>query len=333
MSSRSVSVVIEWDNVRLSELDRARRMLSTLAAEAARVHEAPDWATPEETAFLSDVVLPLDVLVTFDSTEFTEAELREVVDACLPAGATAVALRTVPVPGGRYYALKNAGAQASSGEYIIFLDSDAVPEPGWLSGMLTAFADPDRRVVGGNTYIEPTGIYGKTFALAWFFQPRLPDGPPVPVTNFLANNVGFHRGSFLPDGFDLEEGLSKGACQRLSRRLIESGTGIWRAPRAHCSHPPPNGVGHFVERAIAHGRDMALGPAGMAVTPVGSLTRFLKNQRSAVERIIRNRERVNLSVSEVPVSVAIAATYYTLFFVGEAMSHAAPGWMRRNFQL
>ena len=259
MAGHAVSIVIEWDNVRLSELDRARRMLSTLASEAVTVRQAPSWASAEEAAFLAGVVLPLEVLVTFDSTEFTEAALQSVVNACLPAETDAISLRTVPVPGGRYYALKNTGAQSSSGEYIVFLDSDAVPEPGWLAGMLSAFADPQRRVVGGNTFIEPTGVYGKTFALAWFFQPRLEDGPPVPVTNFLANNVAFHRASFLPGGFDLEDGLSKGACQRLSRRLISSGTGIWRATRARCSHPAPNGMGHFVERAIAHGRDMALG--------------------------------------------------------------------------
>ena len=333
MTRHTVSVVIEWDNVRLSELDRARRMLSTLASEAERVRQAPPWASAEEAAFLAEVVQPLEVLVTFDSTEFTEAELRSVVEACLPPESGAIAFRTVPVPGGRYYALKNSGAGASTGDYIVFLDSDAVPEPGWLAAILGGFADPERRVIGGNTYIEPSGVYGKTFALTWFFPQRAVDGPVVPATHFLANNVAFRRHSFLPEGFDLEEGLSKGACQRLGQRLRDSGTVIWRAPRAHCSHPPPNGLGHFVSRAIAQGRDNALGPVGKAVTPVGSIQRLVRNQRSAASRILRDRQSVGLALPEVPVSLAIAGTYYAFYFLGEAMSHAAPGWMRRNFQL
>jgi len=333
MSRHAVSVVIEWDNVRLSELDRARRMLSVLADEAGRVREAPPWASPEEAAFLGGVPQPIEALVTFDSTEFSEGELMAVVRACLPPEPSALALRPVPVPGGRYYALKNAGAAASRGDLLVFLDSDAVPEPGWLRGLLAGFTDPERKVIGGNTYIESTGIYSKTFALAWFFPPRGADGPPVPASNFLANNVAFRRGAFLPVGFDLEDGLSKGACQRLSQRLREAGTGIWRAPRARCSHPPPNGIRHFVARAIAQGRDIALSPSSKAVTPGESVGRLIRNQQAAAAKILQHRREVGMSAVELPVSLVIAATYYALYFAGEVMSHAAPTWMRRHFQL
>lgn len=328
-----VSVVIEWDNVRLSELDRARRMLAALAGQAAEVRKAPRWASPEEAAFLAGVTLPLEALVTFDSTEFTEAELRGVVEACLPPDTEGIALRFVPVPGGRYYALKNAGATQSSGDLVVFLDSDAVPESGWLQGLLAGFADAGRKVIGGNTYLEPVGTYGKTFALTWFFPPRADDGPLEPAQYFLANNVAFRRATFLPAGFDLEEGLSKGACRRLGRRLLDTGVQIHRAPRARCGHPPPNGARHFVERAIAQGRDNALSPTGRAVTFGGSVRRLLRNQRTATMRLLRRRREVGLGAGEVPVGLAIAWSYYALYFAGEALSHAAPTWMRRHFQL
>lgn len=333
MTRHTVAVIIEWDNVRLSELDRARRMLSLLVTEAAQVRVPPPWASPEEAAFLAGMAQPIEVIVTFDSTQFSEAELRAVVGTCLPPTADAIALRTLPMPGLRYYALKNAGAAAASGDFIVFLDSDAVPEPGWLAALLAGFANPARGVIGGNTHIEPEGTYGKTFALTWFFPPRSEDGPPVLAGSFLANNVAFRRDAFLPAGFELEEGLSKGACVRLARRLREAGIEIWRAPRARCSHPPPNGLAHFVSRAIAEGRDNALGPTGMALTPGGSVRRLVRNQRSAASSILRGRREGTLSAREVPISLAIAGSYYTLLFLGEAMSHAAPGWMRRRFQL
>lgn len=333
MSSGTVSVVIEWDNVRLSELDRARRMLAGLAAQAADVRQAPAWASPAEAAFLAGLALPIEALVTFDSEEFPEAELRGVVEACLPADSGAIALRFVPVPGGRYYALKNAGAAASHGDLVVFLDSDAVPEPGWLQALLAGFADADTQVIGGNTYIEPAGVYGKTFALTWFFPLRTADGPLEPARYFLANNVAFRRRTFLPAGFDLEDGLSKGACRRLGERLLGAGVAIHRAPRARCSHPPPNGARHFVERAIAQGRDNTLTPTGKRVTLGGSVRRLGRHQRSAVRQLLRRRHEVGLSAAEVPVGLAISGTYYALYFAGEVMSHVAPAWMRRHFQL
>jgi hypothetical protein len=329
----TVSVVIEWDNVRLSELDRARRMLAALAGQAAEVRTAPEWASPAEATFLAGVALPVEALVTFDSTEFTEEELRRVVETCLPLDRAGITLQFVPVPGGRYYALKNAGATRSAGDLVVFLDSDAVPEPGWLQGLLAGFADADRKVIGGNTYLEPEGTYGKTFALTWFFPRRSPDGPLEPAQYFLANNVAFRRATFLPAGFDLEEGLSKGACRRLGRRLLGTGVQIYRAPRARCGHPPPNGARHFVERAIAQGRDNALSPTGKAVTLGGSVRRLLRNQRTAAVQLLRHRREVGLGAAEVPVGLTIAWIYYSLYFAGEAMSHAAPSWMRRHFQL
>ena len=56
--------------------------------------------------------------------------------------------------------------------YRAFLDSDVVPEPGWLDRLLDALAGPGVEVVAGGTYVEPVGLVGKTFALTWFFPLR-----------------------------------------------------------------------------------------------------------------------------------------------------------------
>src|SRR5688572_19196235 len=41
---------------------------------------------------------------------------------------------------------RNAGARLASGELLVFLDADCVPEPGCLAALLAPFADP--RVAG-----------------------------------------------------------------------------------------------------------------------------------------------------------------------------------------
>ena len=62
MSILGVTVVIEWDNVRLSELDRARRMLGALARQAEALHEAPSWATEAELARQAEAPAPFRFL-------------------------------------------------------------------------------------------------------------------------------------------------------------------------------------------------------------------------------------------------------------------------------
>lgn len=55
---------------------------------------------------------------------------------------------------------------------IVFLDSDVIPEEGWLAGLLRAFRNPAVQVVCGGTYISLEGLYSKTVALFWFFPLR-----------------------------------------------------------------------------------------------------------------------------------------------------------------
>ena len=55
-----------------------------------------------------------------------------------------------PAGGLRYYALKNLGAQLCEQPVVVFLDSDVVPEPGWLRRLLEPFARRDVEVVGGS---------------------------------------------------------------------------------------------------------------------------------------------------------------------------------------
>jgi cellulose synthase/poly-beta-1,6-N-acetylglucosamine synthase-like glycosyltransferase len=58
---------------------------------------------------------------------------------------------------------RNAGCEATTGDWVVFLDADAVPEPGWLDGLL-AGAGPDVDAVAGGvvngTPGHPVGTAG-----------------------------------------------------------------------------------------------------------------------------------------------------------------------------
>ena len=58
---------------------------------------------------------------------------------------------------------RNIGAARATGEVIVFLDADAVPEPGWLSGLLDALAASRWAAAGAianGTPGSPTGTAG-----------------------------------------------------------------------------------------------------------------------------------------------------------------------------
>ena len=167
-----MSIVIEWENARLSEAQRSLRMLNELARQL-------DIEVQETSREIEILVLHNSGVVEREAIEALICEVR-------PLDAWPTQVRRLASGGRLYYEQKNFGAANSVGDIVLFLDSDVVPEPGWLHSILATFADFEVSVVSGSTYVEPGSFYERAVALFWLFPLRS-------ASNGVANAQSFWR--------------------------------------------------------------------------------------------------------------------------------------------
>lgn len=317
------SIVIEWENIQLAEADRCAAMLVELTRQIDAFGNPPGGGAQD-----------FEILVIFDDRKLPEAGVREFVAACMPAMPARAELRFLAGSGRGYYEQKNFGAQAARGRFVIFLDSDVIPEPGWLSRLLGSFDDPQVEVVCGNCFLDTGDLVSKAMALTWFFPLRDDREVLVRQNWFFANNVAFRREVAIAYPFAPLAGSSRVACRLLARRLTASGRGLFVNTAARVSHPAPNGLRHLLLRGLVQGRDNVLfdresGRGGA----IESARRAVGMQFRAWKRVLRHRRRVNLSVFAVPAALAIASIYYACCAVGDAATRLCPGWAGRHLRV
>lgn len=320
----SVSVVIEWENARLSELGRTREMLAALSTQLREVEDR--------------MAEPPELIVLHDAEAVDPALVRGCVEEAFGTPPR-IALRTETTDGDGYYAQKNAGAALATRDLLLFLDSDVVPEPGWLSTLLGNFADPKVDVVCGNTYVDAEDFASRAFALFWFFPLRsaaTPDAAPVESEHFFANNVVFRRELFNAYRFP-ELPMMRGQCVQLARRLREDGHTILIDRRARVSHPPPNGLSHFVRRALVEGHDAVqqdrLRGGGRYGFGLGTPWRFVRSVGGAAKRIGTHRKDVGLGPVGAAGAMGLALGYYALCAAGEVLGRVSPGLVKRHLSV
>jgi Glycosyl transferase family 2 len=320
------SIVIEWYNLTYADHSRAARALAALESQASALR-APDAGPVSLDA-------PLEVIVCFD-TSLDQAAVRSALGG-FGTRDRAVDARLLPVRDSCYTQLKNAGARVATGEILVFLDSDVIPEDGWLAALLLALQDPAVSAVVGNTYTDYTcgSTYARAMALAWMFPLRDASDALTTTSCFYANNVAFRRDVFLAHPFAETPGLTHRPATLLVDELARAGIPIWHAAAARAAHPPPNGPMHFVRRAMAGGRARVLGAANAADRAVlRGLAADARAMSWSCGRILRERRRVGLRSWQVPAALIIAAGYHTLFAAGALLTAAFPGFMRQRFVL
>jgi len=340
MQGPRLSIVIEWENVLLAEVDRSKRMLNQLRRQVRALRQLKAYAgASEEDRFLAKFTEPVEVVVLYNDDEIDRADMEAILDELIPEENPDLYVRIEPATGVHYYELKNIGALRASGNFILFLDSDVVPEDGWLLQLLAPLAAAEVHVVGGDAYIEPDDIVAKAFSLFWFFDPpKLQlngDGALQRRGHFYANNVVFRAEVLSAHPFPvLKEGQTRGACVQLAQELEAAGIGVYRNSRARVSHPAPNGIGHFFTRAMAQGRDRVFS-LGEGFHPKKAFQTYLTDMRVLQRGLRREDVRAlhNIQLHEVPAVLAIGMAYLTTRFAGQLLAHARPEYARARFHI
>jgi hypothetical protein len=317
------TIVIEWENIRLAATDRCIAMLGELGRQ---IEGFAGGSVGGEQDF--------EVILTFDEGIVSEADVRSFVEHALPRVPTRAELRYVAGLGRHYYDQKNLGGAAARGHVVVFLDSDVIPEPGWLSQLLASFDDPRVEVVCGNCFLDTPDLVSKALALGWFFPLRDDRDALVRQDWFFANNVAFRRELRARYPFEPLPGSSRGACRLLARRLSADGRGLFVNTSARVTHPAPNGLRHLALRALAQGRDNLLFERAIGKGSIlGSVKRAARLQARAWFRVLRHRRAVGLGACAVPAALAVNVFYYGLYVIGDATTRMAPGWATRNLRV
>ncbi len=278
------------------------------------------------------LVSPVELIVCVEDVALEEC--REVVREALGRDAGLFELRLLPARG-EYYELKNLATAAAGGELIVFLDSDVIPEEGWLGHMLAPFADPEIAVVVGNTSVELTSTYSRAFALTWMFPLRSSSDEVGPVTSFYANNLAFRRQVAARNAFPSIPETSRGACQVLARDMRRRGVRMVSAGGARAAHPAPAGLDEFFLRALSRGRDrlVLFVEPGRAGTWRGTWARFRRDMTTSVRAISQRRAELGLSRTALPAVLAVNAAFTACIALGELLTIVDRDFMTSHFRV
>ena len=270
------SIVLEWENVRLSGRSRVLRVLSEVHAQLQALRPELE-AEPE-------------LLITYQLRDIASADLLAILrvasgDTNWPCSIRLIAV----VPGESYYEQKNRGAFSAINPVVLFLDSDVLPQHGWLRAMLEPFRQWETSVLAGWTSVDAGTFYGRATALYWILPPppALPSatGAVQPLQGYFANNLAFRRSLFLRVPFPASEAY-RGQCAAQLAELRARGIPVVQQAGALTLHPPPPGISGFLERAWRSGAGACLhlqGPQqGSLRLP---LTTFLRDLDTLQTRI------------------------------------------------
>jgi GT2 family glycosyltransferase len=221
------------------------------AHDPARFHELQAAVAAVQSQNPDEIIVAID-----HSPELLELARREL------AGVTVVPNRY----GRGVSGTRNSGAEASDADLLVFLDSDTIPQPGWLAALAAAFADPG--VVGAGGGIDPLWERRPAWLpdeFLWAYGASYPGQPqtPGPVRNVWSANMAVRADAFWAvGGFRTDFGKvgsrSRPEDTELCVRVAAASGGQWLyVPQARVYHRVPERYGtlrYFLSRCYNEGR-------------------------------------------------------------------------------
>lgn len=151
---------------------------------------------------------------------------------------------------------KAVAVEETTGELIVFADSDCTYTAGWLASYLDAAAEnPSLGVFAGETSLLVHGPYTLAMAFVFFFPRPTGDVGIHPARGFYGNNAAFRRNVLLECPFPRGLPVYRGQNVIYSRYLRRAGLAIARVPASLSWHAPPAGVVAAIQRLFLTGRD------------------------------------------------------------------------------
>lgn len=229
VKERTFSLVLETENLETSDIKGLQGSIISLAAQS-----------PEQA---NEVLL-------IDSGNISKKILNQ-----LQVSYPWLTIKTAP-PEMEYYESKMLGLEWTTGEIVVYCDSDCIYECNWLATLVGSFDNPDIQVVSGETTTDGVGVYETAMALCYIFPQYSGRSDLFPVNQYFLNNVAFRRSVLETIPIPTNLPLYRGNCVIHAQTLLAAGYTIWRQPKARSLHAPPNGVEHYFKRFLLIGYDL-----------------------------------------------------------------------------
>jgi len=238
-----------------------------------------------------------------------------------------------------YYEAKTAGLDQTTGDIVVFADSDNVYKPQWLESLLAPFQGPRVEIVTGETAVDLVDLIGFAYAVGFYFPRFSSETGMRTVETYFSNNVAFRRSCLqrmpIPAGLPLYRGNE----YLHSLTLRGEGVTIWKTPRARAVHGSPASLGEISERFLHRGADrVALlrrpeEPLRRLQRPdtlpsyLAGLGRIaLENAAEPFQRLASILREDPSTLKYVPAGIPLVLWLNALSVVGSVIETAKPGW-------